>query len=151
MTDGAEIEFREVQNALSLLRTRGERVPQEMTGAIAASLHAAVLEVFETEGYGRWPGFWWEPGPKPKGRRWDGRTPRLLQDTGLLASVNMDHDADTAEVYTDVPYAKYHASRLPRRVIPLRDFFDIDREAFEQDVVDMLLYKLTWPTSHAAE
>jgi phage gpG-like protein len=100
--------------------------------------------MFETEGDGKWPGFWWEEpgGKKPNGRRWQGN-PKLLRDTGILVgSITPDWDDESAEAFTNVPYAKYHVSQAPRSVIPLRDFFAFDRDAFEGDVADMILLRL---------
>jgi phage gpG-like protein len=157
------IDFAELQGWMRIYQERGRRVMGELSPAIAESMHHEVLEMFETEGHGKWPGFWWQraglPAPgstkaKKKGkkgklsksnRRWQGN-PKLLQDTGnLVGSMTPEWDEHIVEVYTNVPYAKYHASREPRHVIPLRDFFDIDVEAFEQDVVDMMLLRLTRP------
>lgn len=175
MPDGTPvIEFRELQNFIGAFHARGRRALGEIAPAVAESMHAEVLEMFETEGHGQWPGFWWQraglpapgtpkSGPVQRGdskrqkkalgrgkvaksnRRWQGN-PKLLQDTGnLVASMTPEWDEHIVEVYTNVPYAKYHASHEPRHVVPLRDFFDIDVEAFEQDVVDMLLLRLTRP------
>ena len=156
MADAAVIDFFELQTILGIYRKRGERALAELAPEAAESLVAFVLEEFETEGDGDWPGFAWQrtgvygPAKKPStkgksGRRWRG-TPKLLQDTGnLVGSITPDYDENTAEAYTNVPYAKYHASAEPRRVIPLRDFFDIDRNAFESDIADMLLLRLTRP------
>jgi phage gpG-like protein len=167
MADGVpKIDFRELQGVLGIYQERGRRVMGELSPAIAESLHHEVLEMFETEGHGQWAPF--APSTlaarsfKPRARNKDGslkRTkkgklvkrrsrgnPKLLQDTGnLVGSMTPDWDEHMVEVYTNVPYAKYHASHEPRHVIPLRDFFDIDVEAFEQDVVDMMLLRLTRP------
>jgi len=150
-----------------MYQERGSRVVHELAPAIAEAMHAEVLEVFETEGYGQWDGFWWQrrglpkpgevfSGPIQRGqgkrqkkqlrrgklaksnRRWQGQ-PKLLQDTGnLVGSLTPNWDENAVEVYTNVPYAVFHVSPAPRRKIPLRDFFAIDAEAFEQDVVDMI-------------
>ena len=144
MAEGVKIDFTTLQQVVSLVGKRGTRALHEMAPAIAESLVSEVLEVFETEGRGTWQRYWWEVQglPKPKGRRWRGN-PRLLQDTGnLVGSITPASDDLVAEAFTNVPYAKYHASKAPRAVIPLRDFFDIDMASFEADVVDMLLYRL---------
>jgi phage gpG-like protein len=153
MSGGATIDFTSLQHILDVVGQRGRRAMTELAPAIAESMAALVLEEFETEGHGKWPGFAWQrtgvfgPAQKPStkgksGRRWRGN-PKLLQDTGnLIGSITPAWDALVAEVYTNVPYAKYHVSPEPRTIMPLRDFFDFDRDAFEGDVADMLLLRL---------
>lgn len=160
--DSAAIEFDTLEYFCRIYQERGRRAMGELAPAIAESMHSEVLEVFETEGYGEWEGFAWQrtgiigPAKKPStkgksGRRWRG-TPKLLQDTGnLIGSLTPEWDADIVEVYTNVPYAKYHISPEPRHVIPLRDFFAIDTASFEQDVVDMLDLHLRRHIPSAAE
>jgi phage gpG-like protein len=168
-----KLEWWELQGALGVYERRGNQI-SALAPAVADSLVAEVLNVFETEGYGQWPRFWWERRglPKPgeafsgpiqrgqtkrqkrllrrkkvskRNRRWQG-TPKLLQDTGnLVGSITPDHHGITAEAYTNVPYAKYHASRRPRSKIPLRDFFAIDQAAFTRDVTDMVLRFMATP------
>jgi phage gpG-like protein len=76
--------------------------------------------------------------PAKSYRRWQGN-PKLLQDTGVLVgSLTPYTSDDVIEVYTNVRYAKYHVSHAPRHKIPLRDFFDIDTEAFERDIIQMI-------------
>ncbi len=165
----ANLRFNALSHIVSLYSDRGSRAVHELAPAISESMHYYVLEEFETEGRGRWPGFWWQraglpapgtpkSGPLRRGgkgkqrdkrllgrgkvaksnRRWQGN-PKLLQDTGnLINSLTPTWDEDAVEVYTNVPYAVYHVSPEPRRVIPLRDFMDIDASAFEEDVVSMI-------------
>lgn len=211
MPTHAQLKFQTLEHIVRVYQERGENLMGDLARPISESLHAEVLNVFETEGYGKWPGFWWQrrglpkPGtPKParpskpapkltarqvafrekraakakasaarekklrasfgyatgsisrryadkptkgtkkrKGvaksyRRWQGN-PKLLQDTGVLVGSLTPHTAeDLIEVYTNVPYAKYHVSAAPRHKIPLRDFFDIDQAVFERDILDMI-------------
>jgi phage gpG-like protein len=151
MADGASINYSTLQYVIGIYQERGRRAMQELAPAIADSMHAEVMEVFETEGYGTWPGFAWQrssvygPAKKPstkgkRGRRWRG-TPKLLQDTGNLAgSMTSAYDADMVEVFTNVRYAKFHVTGT--RHMPKRDPFGIDREAFEADVADMVLFRV---------
>lgn len=161
MADGGRIEFFELSQVLGIYEERGNSIA-ELTPAVADALVTEVLEVFRTEGYGTWPRFWWERQGKPKPgsmkpkrgrrrakastyRRWRG-TPKLLQDTGnLVGSITPDHHGATAEAYTNVPYAKFHASRRPRSKIPLRDFFAIDEQKVARDVEDMVLRYIDRP------
>lgn len=161
-----QIEFMSLQFVVGLYQERGIRAMHELAPAIAEAMHAEVLEVFETEGYGEWPPFaastLAERSFQPRARNKDGslkRTkkgklvkrrargnPKLLQDTGnLVGSLVEDWDDHVVEVYTNVPYAKYHTSPEPRHIIPLRDFTDIDRDAFEDDVANMILLHVTRP------
>ena len=206
---------------------RARNVFAEIASSAAEAMHAEVLEVFDTEGYGKWPPFAWQrrgepppgtpmgprlgpvtpkqaaarekeaarvarkkaaarvearrqkklrarfgfamgavdrayaggvkpsarPSRRKKKRRRSAKTaryyrrmqgsPKLLQDTGnLVGSVTPFSANDVIEVFTNVPYAKYHVSPEPRRVIPLRDFFDIDLANFEADVVRMVLFRI---------
>lgn len=152
MADVVELDTSEVQDAISRIARRGERMPQEVLPLAAEVLHSAVLEVFETEGFGTWERFWWQRQglPKPSGRRWLG-TPKLLQDTGnLVGSMSPEYGRDYAEVFTNVPYAKYHASQRPREVIPLRDFFDVDEKELVEELEYMIELRMHRP-SIAAE
>jgi phage gpG-like protein len=162
-----ELNFQELDHIVRVYQKRGENFAADLAGPISHALHAEVLEVFETDGYGKWPDFWWKrrglpkPGSTPRKdgkrrrgksyRRWRGE-PQLLRDRGILIGSLTPYTVDDlVEVYTNVPYAKYHVSRAPRRIIPLRDFFDIDTLKFEQDVVRMIEVHLDRPFSVAAE
>lgn len=232
MTGRARVDFRELRAIVRRFETKAKRVFIEIAPAAAEAMHAEVLEVFETEGYGDWPRFAWErrgmpppgtpmgkrSGPltpaqdqrrakknaredrararakehrrqqkklraafggamgaverhygggsaaviRPKKKRLSAKTRRqhrrfagggakLLQDTGnLIGSITPEWKATYVETFTNVPYAKYHISPLPRRVIPLRDFFDIDMDRFESDVVNMILRHI-YPAAAANE
>jgi len=204
-----ELKFEQLDHIVRVWAKRGENIGSDLAAPIADALHAEVMEVFETDGYGTWPGFWWQrrglpkPGtprpPRPKKpvtlterqqqnrakkaqrekdeaarqkklraafgyaygsvgrryggeqkprttsrkvpkshRRWQGE-PKLLRDRGIMiGSLAPYTTEDLIEVYTNVPYAKYHVSHEPRHKIPLRDFFDINTAKFEQDIVDMI-------------
>lgn len=74
------------------------------------------------------------------------RSYKILQDTGnLVGSITPDFDERSWEAYTNVPYAKYHISKAPRRKVPLRDFFDIDQERFMDEVTDVILTAIVTP------
>lgn len=144
----ARVHYAEVQNMIAIYQERGERAATELAPVIADALVSQVLEVFDTEGFGGWPRFAHERDgrPPPNTRRFRGGGAKLLQDTGnLVGSITPDWEEHVIEAFTNVPYAKYHASPRPREKIPLRDFFDIDHEAFEEDIVSMLETHLTRP------
>lgn len=144
----ARISFVPLAEALEQLANAGASVSAEVMPVIAEDLVAAVHEVFLKEGAvankPKWPGFWWERQglPRPKGRRWQGVL-HLLQDSGVLAgSITPIHEALVAEAFTNVPYAGFHVSQRPRRVIPLRDFTDIDFDQVQEDAADLILSQL---------
>lgn len=146
--DTVRIDFAPLAEALQRLADAGLSVAAEVMPVIAEDLVSAVHDVFLKEGAvagkPKWPGFWWERAglPRPKGRRWQG-TLHLLQDRGVLAgSITPIHEAMVAEAFTNVPYAGYHVSQRPRRVIPLRDFTDIDFERVQEDAADLILAQL---------
>ncbi len=165
MKDGVpQIEFMSLQFVVGLYQERGIRAMHELAPAIAEAMHAQVLEVFEQEGAvggkPKWPPHaestldakLFHPAKRSKKtgkllkRRRKSTNPKLLQDTGnLINSLVEDWDDHVVEVYTNVPYAKYHTSPEPRTIIPLRDFTDIDRDAFEDDVANMILLHVTRP------
>lgn len=177
-----ELKFNALEHICRVWAKRGETIGSDLAAPIADALHAEILEVFETDGYGTWPGFWWQrrglpkpgtpkSGPVRRGgdekkrdrrllgrgkvsksnRRWLG-DPKLLRDRGIMIGSLTPHTAeDLIEVYTNVPYAKYHVSHEPRTKIPLRDFFAIDTAKFEQDIVDMIEIHLGRPIPVAAE
>jgi phage gpG-like protein len=222
MVDYARIDFQNLSAIVRVFENRGTRAMRELRAPIAEALHAEVLEVFESEGYGKWPGFWWQraglpppgtpigekfgpakpekpltartvkmrakkakriaaeqrktrklkalfghsmgavnrrysdaklvrtkkrKGPAKSYRRWQGN-PKLLQDTGnLVGSLQRDWSDDAVEIFTNVPYAKFHISPDPRRVIPLRDFFDINTAKVEMDIVRMFEIHMARPVA----
>lgn len=144
--DAAGIEYFELQNVVGIYQKRAEQVPAELMPIIGEALVTQVLEVFETEGYGEWEPY----ADSTLDRKLFGprRTPnpKLLQDTGnLVGSITPVWDEASGEVsaYTNVPYAIFHTSRAPRTKIPLRDPFAIDVVFFENDVAQMVEFRMT--------
>ena len=69
---------------------------------------------------------------------------KILQDTGVLVGSITPASSDRyVEAYTGVRYAKFHVSKAPRRVIPLRDFFAIDEREFYAEAAEILLAAIT--------
>lgn len=57
----------------------------------------------------------------------------ILQDTGALAgSIRGESGPDFALATTDKFYAIFHVSSAPRRIIPLRDFFDVPESVYDE-------------------
>lgn len=142
---GSLVEFdsSELQRALELLRDAGSDVAAETMPVLAEILVSSVHEVFEREGavagLPKWPDL--APSTKRKrAKRQASGVFKILQDTGNLAGSIMPYaDHEVAEAFTNVPYAGYHISAAPRRIIPLRDFTNIDFEAAQREAVDVIL------------
>ncbi len=49
---------------------------------------------------------------------------------------------DYVEVFTNVRYAKFHVSPLPRKKVPLRNFLEIDMDAFSREALDVLVAEI---------
>ena len=135
---------------VKLLR-RFERAGGDLTPAmqvIAEQLVSAVNDEFESAGRGRWPAL--EASTIAR-RRKKGRGAQILKDTGrLAASIRGDAGSDWAMAATDVGYAVYHVSHEPRRVIPLRNFFDVPETVIE-DAAQTLLDMLTQAFAEAGQ
>jgi phage gpG-like protein len=110
----------------------------ELTPLIAEQLHEAVTERFETESgfeQGKWK-------PRQQLVKRGGVHP-LLRDTGVLyGSLTPESDPESAQVFTNVPYAIYHMSHQPRTKMPLRDFFDIDWNSVTEYAADLILSEM---------
>lgn len=115
--------------------------PADLTptmAVVAEQLVAAVNDEFETGGHGKWP-----PHAKSTIRRrrvGSGQgAPLLLKDTGALAgSIHEEHGADFALATTDKFYAVFHVSDAPRSIIPLRNFFDVPDDVFQEAAITIL-------------
>jgi phage gpG-like protein len=134
-TDGVSVDTSELQHVLDYLRENVDDLPGILP-SVAEAMVSAVLSEFETEGRGKWA-------PLKQAtidrRRGGGGGAKILQDTGLFAgSITPDFGSDFAEAYTNVPYAVFHTSDAPRKVIPYRNPFDIDEDALLEDVVAMV-------------
>jgi len=139
MAETVEIDFSPLLQQVKDLDRRLGDMHRTMP-IVAELLASSVAEVFDREGAvggkPRWPPL------KRQRRRNRGGGQKILQDTGVMAgSITPASNDAWVMAYTGVRYAKYHVSKLPRRVIPLRDFFDIDREAFYAEAADILLAK----------
>lgn len=63
----------------------------------------------------------------------------ILRDTGALAgSIRGESGPDFALATTDKFYAVFHVSDAPRTIIPLRDFFDVPDDVFEEAAITIL-------------
>lgn len=90
---------------------------------IAAGLITAVDDLIQNEGDGRWP----DLAASTIKRHPHRRGGSLLQDTGLLASIQESPDSpgpDWVQVESPAPYSWYHVSGT--RNMPERDFLLVD-------------------------
>jgi len=139
MAETVEIDFSPLLRTVADLERRLADAHRTMP-LIAEALVSSVHEVFEREGAvggkPRWPPL------KRQRRRNRGGGQKILQSSGVMAGSITPASSDAwVMAYTGVRYAKYHVSKLPRKVIPLRDFFDIDRGEFYAEAADILLSK----------
>lgn len=139
MGQTVDIDFSELMGAVKGLERKLSDA-HRMMPVIAEALVSGVQEVFEKEGaVGGNPK--WRPLKRQRRRNRGGRQ-KILQDTGILAGSIAPASSDRwVSAYTGVDYAKYHISKLPRKVIPLRDFFAIDRGEFYAEAADIILSK----------
>jgi phage gpG-like protein len=127
---------------LTELERRGRNL-KEVNKGLASIMIEMVDENFATQGHGEWPPL--APSTLAR-RRQKGAGAQILQDTGrLAASINQGNTNVTeniVEVYTNVKYAKYHVSPLPRKKIPLRDFLKIDMQHFLDEATEVLVSEI---------
>lgn len=137
-----QIHFDELAQALNDMGNAGAEVAAQVAPAVSDLLVSFVQDVFEHEGAVAGKPRWPDLAESTKAKR-RGKTYIILQNTGLLAgSITAFAEGPNAEIFTNVPYAGYHTSKLPRKKIPLRDFTDIDMEAFQRETADILLSQL---------
>lgn len=114
----------------------------ELMPVIAEDLVTSVLSQFEAQA-GHLQGPWPELAEATLAARRASSSPQMLRDTGtLLGSITPHSTTDTAEAFTNVPYAKFHVSKEPRRYLPLRDFLDIDFQGVTDRAVELLLAEI---------
>lgn len=127
--------------ALTKILKRMGAKPADLTdtmAVVAEQLVAAVGDEFESGGRGKWP-----PHAEStiRGRRVGSGegAPQLLKDTGALAgSIRGEHGSDFALATTDKFYAVFHVSDAPRTIIPLRNFFDVPDDVYEEAAITIL-------------
>jgi phage gpG-like protein len=127
-----ELDTAQLAAALAGFADRAEDLSEPMS-VIAESLVTAVQDKFEQSGPG-WPDLAESTKQQRRGSEY-----QILVDTGVLSgSIAGESGKDFAEVGTSVEYAKYHVSAEPRTKIPLRDFFDLPDDVYE-DAADTIL------------
>ncbi len=136
------VDMTELKFWLNELAARGRNL-KEINRRLAAIIIEEVDENFATGGHGAWQQLAESTIAR---RRGGGAGAQILVDTGRLAASinpgNVETTDDMLEVFTNVRYAKYHVSPLPRKKIPLRDFFAIDMEKFLQQATEQLVQEI---------
>lgn len=134
MASGAVVDTSELDRELSAIERRVTDYGP-ITPVLAEILVGAVNDRWSSAGDGSWAPL--APSTLYK-RRLHGKGAQILQDTGrAIASVQAAHGADWAGAYTDVSYMVFHVSAAARSVIPLRDPFDVEEQAWP-DLSDAL-------------
>lgn len=125
--------------AVADLEARGGSV-DEYVPVIAEEMVTAVLDNFENErGHKQGPFPPLSPYTLAR-RRAKGKGAKMLQDTGIMKGSILPHaEGNVAEAYSNNPYIRYHTSPEPRRIIPLRDVFDIDMDAIRDYATAIIL------------
>lgn len=132
MSREVTLDTRELAAALSQFVDRAQDLSEPMA-TIAEMMVTAVQDKFDTGGPG-----WQDLADSTKQQR-RGSEYQILVDTGILSgSIAGDSGKDFAEVGTSVEYAVYHVSAEPRSKIPLRDFFDLPQDVYD-DAVDIII------------
>lgn len=133
------MDLADLDRALEGLIADGAGVMAQVSPVIAEGLVTAVVDEFETEGRGRWQPLAQSTIRKRRQRQPTGSIPMLIDTTNLVGSITAYSNARLAEAFTNVPYSGYHTSKRPRRVLPLRDFTDIDLEDAQDEAAELIL------------
>jgi phage gpG-like protein len=127
-----ELDSSQLVAALEGFADRAQDLSEPMS-VIAESLVTAVHDKFEQSGPG-----WQDLAESTKQQR-RGSEYQILVDSGVLpGSIAGESGSDYAQVGTSVEYAVCHVSSEPRSKIPLRDFFDLSEEVYD-DAADVIL------------
>ncbi|MCP4674351.1 MAG: hypothetical protein GY854_02300 [Deltaproteobacteria bacterium] len=136
------VDTREIERAIGEI---GNRVSQVALPIIGATLSTAIDELIQSEGKAGTDGPWDPFSPttyKLHPRRSGGK---LLQDTGLLASMQIEEGPDWVEVGSHAPYAGYHVKGTTKNAIPgmgpmpARNYLAVDLDRVLEDAVDQIV------------
>lgn len=108
----------------------------DLTPTIGEILVERVLDKFEEEGPG-----WMSLMPSTIAKRRTSESYKILQDRGVLVgSISKAYGPDFAQADTNVPYAIFHVYGTIN--MPRRDFLDIDLDAVQQEIAEMILHEV---------
>jgi phage gpG-like protein len=135
----------DMSGLIEVIEHLGDRVHTVALPIIGETVVSAVDELIQSEGDTSTEGPWNPFSPitfKIHPRRRGGK---LLQDTGLLASIQTKIGPDWVELTSPAPYAAAQANGVdPNPIpglgpIPARDFFAIDLDAVLEDAAESIL------------
>lgn len=130
-----DFEVKELEAGLEVIVRRKQNVSSD---TLAQGMISAIDDLIQSEGDGKWEEMsdvTVEIHPHREGGS-------LLDDTGLLAQIQDESGPDWVEVYSPAPYAKFHVSKKPRKLIPLRDFLAIDLGAVLEETGDDVMQEI---------
>lgn len=138
-----DIDTSKLERLIDEYRERGEDL-RDVAYQARAILKTAIDDIFYTEGTASAKGEKWKPS-----RRAIDQGGMTLNDTGILAgTLDMDSGEDWVSGGSAVPYGKYHlppeksGHDVTTGVMPVRDWLDVDEDAFLDDVGDLLVSHL---------
>jgi phage gpG-like protein len=123
----------EVRRELATLSVKASNVSMWRVGVV---LSTAIDDLIQNQGEGGEQGKWPDFSPETLRRNPKRRGGMLLQDTGLLAQMQVDAKGHSVVVSSPAPYAHWHADGTRR--MPRRDFLAIDLNESLKEIVDLI-------------
>ncbi len=112
----------------------GWRVKDIPMSLLGEGMITAIDELIQSEGDGKWTPFAASTLLRHP-RRAGGL---LLQNTGLLANLQMETGPDWVEVESPAPYSYWHTVGTKRTKMPARDFLAVDMGAVLEELADLV-------------
>lgn len=129
-----EIDVSELEHVLVALRVRAENVDRDVLGQI---LLTAVDDVIQSEGAAGAAGAWDPFSPNTRRKRGSMSEAKLLQDTGLLATMDLTSGPDFMLVTSPADYAIFHVEGNDN--LPVRDPFDVNMDAMLDEIEGVVM------------
>lgn len=129
-----DIDTVELEEALTGIRIRAQNVDKAVLGVL---LLTAIDDVIQSEGAAGAAGAWEPFAPSTRRRRGSMGEAKLLQDTGLLANMQLIEGLDYITAYSPADYAIHHVEG--HGDLPVRDPFDINQDQLLADVEEIIL------------
>lgn len=129
-----EIDVSELNIVLDGIRLRSVNVDRGVLGQI---LLTAIDDVIQTQGAAGAAGAWEPFSPNTHRKRGDMSEAKLLQDTGLLANMQLTEGSDYMEAHSPAEYATFHVNGTER--LSVRDPFDVDQDKMLAEVEDIIM------------
>jgi hypothetical protein len=130
-----EIDTTELTTVLASVRLRAQNVDRDLLGQI---LLTAIDDVIQSEGTKGAAGAWEPFSPNTRRKRGAMSDAKLLQDTGLLANMQLEQGPDYMDAVSPADYTIRHVEGNDN--LPIRDPFDVNQDfmlaEMEQAVMD---------------